>query len=100
MASTRMPKKGSEKKFSDPAQVRVKGQVSTHRTGTACIAFHGHFAQVADIEGVTRPTASTQGSHDHLVRGDGSELKGECADVTEQAWTTSAKKTDHKEHGA
>jgi hypothetical protein len=100
MASTRMPKKGSEKKFSDPAQVRVKGQVSTQRTGTACIEFHGHFAQVKSIDGVTRPTDSTQGSHDKLVRGDGSELKGECADVTEQAWTTSTKKTDHKEHGA
>jgi hypothetical protein len=99
--SMKMPKKPVVKRMSDPAQVRASGmpEANEHRTGEPCVEFKGHFVQAKQIPGVTRPTASTAGSHDRLVRGDGSELKGCDEDVTEQAWTTSKAKSSHSEFG-
>jgi hypothetical protein len=99
MSAHKMPKKQNNKMLGDPPQVKVAGMpdANKQRTGEPCVEFKGHFVQARHIPGVTRPTASTAGSHDRLVRGDGSELKGSDEDCTEQAWTTSKAKSSHKE---
>jgi hypothetical protein len=95
----KMKKERTKSKMVDPPQVKVSGmpEANMQRTGEPCVEFHGHFVQAKDLPGVTRPTASTAGSHDRLVRGDGSELKGESEEATQQAWTPSKAKSAHKE---
>jgi hypothetical protein len=63
-------------KMSDPASVSAASpEPSTHRTGSATVEFKGHFVETRKITHVTEAASANRGSHDDLVRGDGSEDK-------------------------
>jgi hypothetical protein len=73
-----MKKKSDSKHFSDPASVRASSpEPNTHRTGSPCVELEGHMASTKKIQHVTSPAKENAGSHDAVVREDGSELKGE-----------------------
>jgi hypothetical protein len=71
-------KQATKSKMSDPGAVKAASpEPSMHNTGTQAVMFRGHKVEAAKIVHVTRPAKENAGSHDHLVRGDGSEMKGE-----------------------